>query len=89
MNNIDDLNSLIVAVGALVGYVAWLIRLEAKVYYQEKELKRLENQSDILSNAQKEKDALIWAKIDDMQKSINSILQTMGRIEGKLETHRE
>jgi hypothetical protein len=54
--------------------IVWLIRLEAKVLYLEKEHEmRLENDKEI------------WNKFDNMQKLLSQIMQSLARLEGKLE----
>ena len=64
----------------LITFVAvgsWFIRLEAKVLYLGKDHEKLEV-------IVKEKDALLWEKFNQMQVSMNNILQSVARIEGAL-----
>jgi hypothetical protein len=59
---------------SIVFLIVWLIRLEAKVLYLEKEHEmRLENDKEI------------WNKFDNMQKLLSQIMQSLARLEGKLE----
>ena len=58
---------------ATVGMVAWFARLEAKVLYRERD--RRDRSS---------KDREMWNKIDSLQKSIGELLESVGRIEGRL-----
>lgn len=63
---------------ALIGVVAWFIRLESKVLYLERDhLKQNE------SNEKRE--STMWAKIDAIQATSTAILQSLAKIEGKLE----
>jgi hypothetical protein len=50
-----------------LGGLAWLVRLEAKVLYLDKD--REEH----------------WEKIDDMQRKLDKISDSLARLEGKLE----
>ena len=79
---LSQLNDLVALIGTVIFFVAWFIRLESKVNYIEKDYQRH-------IEAQSQKDAVIWTKMDDMQKSINSLLQIVGRIEGKLESQKD
>ncbi|QDP68080.1 MAG: hypothetical protein Unbinned5081contig1003_12 [Prokaryotic dsDNA virus sp.] len=58
----------------LIVGVAWLIRLESKVLF-------LEKQHDEHKETTKEKDAAMWAKIDSLSNNINLIMQSLVRIE--------
>ncbi len=63
-----------ILLGMLVGFVAWFIRLEAKVAYLEKDhVKSTDHQTA--------NHTVLWAKMDAMQQSQNSILQALGRID--------
>lgn len=70
-----------VFLGALIAF-AWLIRLEAKVLYLEKDQTKSE---EIL----KVKDATMWAKFGTIETNMNLILQSLGRLEGKLSNRNE
>lgn len=74
--------ALISILAVLVGIVAWFIRLESKVQYLEKDYNR--HQDD-----QEEKHKAMWAKVDNVQLALNTVLQAIGRIEGKLESKKE
>jgi hypothetical protein len=58
--------------------IIWSIRLEAKVMYLEKDH---EAHKVIVS----EKDKLLWAKWDDLQKTLNLVLQAIGELKGKID----
>lgn len=64
--------------GLFFAAVIWLIRLEAKVIYLEGDHIKLEL-------ASKEKERVMWEKIDALQNSLNQLLQGIGRVEGKLD----
>ena len=61
-------------VAAFICVFAWAIRLEAKVLYLEKHNENTE-----------EKDKAIWAKFDVMQSTLTAVLQSLSRLEGRLE----
>lgn len=71
LSNISDVWPLILSA---VFVIIWLIRLEAKVLYLEKQNEhRLEN------------DKMIWEKFEALQSTLTTILQSLARLEGKLE----
>ena len=63
---------------SLMFLIIWSIRLEAKVMYLEKDH---EAHKVIVS----EKDKLLWAKWDDLQKTLNLVLQAIGELKGKID----
>jgi hypothetical protein len=68
---------------SIVFLIAWAIRLEAKVMYLEKA-----HEAEVQNK--NEADKLIWEKFDHMQATMTAILQSLARLEGKLEgTHNE
>ena len=71
----DNLDSKLVL--PIVGFIAWLVRLEAKVLYLEKELKEYKELA-------KERERLLWEKFDKLQENLNTVLQTTTRIEENL-----
>lgn len=75
---LGQLNDLVTLIGTGVFFVAWFIRLESKVNYLEKDHQRH-------TELQLQKDTALWAKVDTLQTSLNSLLQAVSRIEGKLE----
>lgn len=82
MNNYELLTAfwpILATIGSLafIGIV-WFIRLEAKVLYLERNLER----SELVA---KEKERVMWEKIDALQNSLNQLLQGIGRVEGKLD----
>lgn len=58
--------------------VVWFIRLEAKVLYLEKE-------HNTTKELHKEKYELIWNKISLIEAHILTIMQSLSKIEGRLE----
>ncbi len=65
-------------VGFFIAGMIWFIRLEAKVIYLEGDHLKLEITT-------KEKERVMWEKIDALQNSLNQLLQGIGRVEGKLD----
>jgi len=59
---------------AAIAGVAWLVRVEAKVLYIEKDL----NDYKI---REKEKDLVFWDKIESVQKSISQVYESVIRME--------
>lgn len=55
---------------AMVVLIVWIVRLEAKVNYLAKGIEK--------------EDRAVWKKIDSLSKSITEILESVGRIEGRL-----
>jgi hypothetical protein len=76
--SIQDWKAAIVVVGIIAGYIvalsAWMVRLEAKILSIEKDQKRKDTS-----------DEKIWAKIDSLQNNMTGVLQSLSRIEGKLD----
>jgi hypothetical protein len=71
LSNISEIWPLVLSA---VFVIIWLIRLEAKVLYLEKQNEhRLEN------------DKMIWDKFEAVQSTLTNILQSLARLEGKLE----
>lgn len=62
---------------SIFGAIVWLIRLESKVNYLEKDYERYKE-------AAAEKDKVMWAKLDSLQATMNTVLQTLGEIKGKI-----
>ncbi len=65
---------------SVIFFIIWLVRLEAKLLYLEKEFA-----VSLTMDQQREK--AIWNKFDTMQETLNQILQKLSRLEGKLEGH--
>ncbi len=63
--------SILIITGILIGFIAWFIRLEAKVLNLE--VNSAENKESI------------WQKLDAMNVTMTTMGQTVARIEGKLE----
>jgi len=76
--SVQDWKAIIIVGLVIVGYIialtAWLIRLEAKILYIEKDQQK-----------KTDSDKIMWDKIDDMQNGMSGIQQSLSRIEGKLE----
>lgn len=66
----------------LVSGVAWLIRLESKVMYLDKDHR--EHKSAV-----KENEKLMWKEIKELQTDIKQVLLTLARIEESLRNRRE
>lgn len=61
----------------LMSGVAWLIRLEAKVMYLDKDHR--EHKSAVKDN-----EKLMWKKIEELQNDTKQVLMTLARIEESL-----
>lgn len=61
-----------------MGMVAWLIRLEAKVLYSEKDIIKLEinHEKNVAS---------LWEKLESIQTTLNQLLVSVGELKGRLE----
>lgn len=57
-----------------IAFVAWLVRVEAKVLYLEKDLLDYKIR-------EKEKEKLFWDKIETFQKSVGQVLESVIRME--------
>jgi hypothetical protein len=66
--------SIVTLLSILVGVVAWNIRLESKVNNLEK------NHSENVES--------VWKKLDDVQKNVIDVLQSVARMEGKIDAER-
>lgn len=66
----------------LVGLIAWFVRLEAKVHYNEKQQIKDKESSDKMN-----KHAL--EKIDDIDEKLNKALQLLAEIQGRLNVKKE
>ena len=58
---------------AMVVLIVWIVRLEAKVKYLDRD-----------NEDRKVKDATVRSKIDSLSECITEILESVGRIEGRL-----
>lgn len=74
----ENLSSLWPVVLSLVFVLVWLVRLESKVLYLEKA------HDDEVKNKQALDDQ-IWAKLDEVQKSLSKITESLARLEGRLD----
>lgn len=79
-----DVDLVAIMAGGLV-FIIWFVRLEAKVMYQDKELVRVESKVAEVEHATKERDAVVWDKLDHLQDTMNQILQTLAAVQTKLE----
>ncbi len=73
MKTEDILNHWDVIVG-LVLLVGWFVRLEAKLMYLAKDHAELKQN--------------IWTKIDAFQNTMTQVLQSLAKIEGRMENHK-
>lgn len=69
----------------LIAGLIWFIRLEAKVLNLEKDLDDHKEQLLKKFAEDKEKDKVMWSKIDSIQSSINIMIQSIVRVETKLD----
>lgn len=90
-------------VAALVAYtfaIAWLIRLESKVNYQDASIAEIklahkaeiekiklehENEMNAIHESNRITGKAVWQKFDTLHNSLERVLQGLGRVEGKLE----
>lgn len=72
-------------VSILIAGLIWFIRLEAKVLNLEKDLNDHKEQLIKKFDEDKEKDRVMWSKIDSIQSSINIMIQSIVRVETKLD----
>lgn len=90
---------IVAAIAMGLGFIIWLVRLEARVNAAQDEniklkieLAKLETKSqkdiDTLSLNHKSENRVVWEKIDSLQSMIQDVLKSLGRLEGKLETNR-
>jgi hypothetical protein len=63
---------------ALIGFAVWLVKLESKVHVNKTAF-------DEHKKEQNEKQLAIWNKFDTFQVTLMSILQSVSRLEGRLE----
>lgn len=77
MVTIDFAYKLVGVCAIVVAVIAWLIRLEAKVMYLEKD-------HEAHKNINEKKDKSLWDKIDSLQVVIMSMKETLARIEERL-----
>lgn len=82
--------SALLVIGIFISFVAWFIRLESKVQYLEKD--HVDHKEEVEKNNASYKiesharDKAIWEKFEAIQKGMNQILQTLGNIEGRLDS---
>lgn len=69
----------------LIAGLIWFIRIEAKVLNLEKDLNDHKEQLLKKFDEDKEKDKVMWTKIDSIQTSINIMIQSIVRVETKLD----
>lgn len=58
--------------------VAWFIRLESRQLFHEKDFERYRNQA-------RENEKKIWENIDKIKEQNTEILQSLSRLEGKID----
>lgn len=80
MENIQYLEKLWPLIVSLVLVVAWLIRLESKVLYMEKD-----SLKTAAENSKREEG--MWKKFDEVNNKLTEALKTLSKIEGRLEGH--
>ena len=67
---------------SFIGIVAWFARLESK-------LDHLKDDYTYHKEKTGDKEAEIWTKLDNMQATMTSILQSLAKIEGKMESNHD
>lgn len=89
MSNAIDTNTAVFTVQVswqlivvLVGLIAWFVRLESKVHYNERQQQKDKEASD-----RSHKHAL--EKIDDIDEKLNKALQLLSEIQGRLNSRKE
>ncbi len=80
--NVEQIATLWPLFLSMVCVIAWCIRLESTVLYLRKDL-------DSLKEVHKEKDNLLWSKLTDVQDSLNKVLLSFARLEGKIDNLKE
>ncbi len=70
--------SILTVIGIIIGFVAWFIRLESKVTYLEKD--HQQHKADV---ARKDEATII--KLDNMQITLNTVLQKIGELKGRID----
>jgi hypothetical protein len=60
----------------------WLIRLEAKVLYMEKDT--VKHREESMSKEEK-----LWDKIDNMNEKMQTVLTALAKLEGYMSNHHE
>lgn len=74
---------------SIVLVIAWIIRLESKVMYLDRESnareERHEKEFEEIKAEHMESKTTVWAKMDDIQKTMTEILISLSKIQGNLE----
>ena len=72
----------------IVGLIAWFVRLESEVKNNKEDILALEKAYQLrVAELKLEHDkeyTSLWDKLDTVQKSLNSLLTAVGRVEGRL-----
>lgn len=71
---VETWQAVLATVVLVVGVTAWLIRLESKILWLDRD-----------RQDSKDEAAKVWVKFDAMQVTLNSLLQSFGRLEGKID----
>ena len=79
---VDLIEKLWPMIAGIFAQFAWIIRLEAKVMYLEKEFKSHKQETN--EKHEKHYEAL-WAKLNTMEANITALLSAVSKLEGKLE----
>ena len=88
-NNLANfLVAILTIAGVVIGIIAWFIRLESEVRHTKENMKMFMTAHNLkieeIKNDHKHELGVLWEKIDDVQKSVYTLLTTVGRVEGKL-----
>lgn len=65
---------------SIIFFISWCIRLEVNQRFQREAIRELKDDA-------RKKDEAIWKKMDSFQESLNKVLVSLAKIEGKLEVH--
>lgn len=70
--------SVLSIIGVIIAFIAWFIRLESKVNYLEKD--HLQHKAEVAR-----RDEAMWSKLDNMQITLNQVLQVVGELKGRID----
>lgn len=77
---------------AMLAVVAWLIRLEAKVLYSEKDIikNQVGHDKELVKLELEHKNNIdsVWKKLEVIQTTLNQLLVSVGELKGRLEKER-
>lgn len=94
LENLNNFSSIVVSTIAmlvtLAGIIAWMIRLESKVNHLAEDHTETKNnhdsrikETDLSFRGGDEK---VWQALTNLQTTVNQVLMSIGRLEGRLES---